>query len=188
MKGGRGLRRLMGQAARPAINMLARAIIDLVDDATAVQSLQATVLADETHDEIEHFQGYGLTSNPPKGLEALIAFVGGLRSHAVAIAIGDRKYRLTGLSEGEVALYDDLGQVVHLTRDGILVRSGLPVIVEAERLVVTASADVAISAPSVVVDSADVQLGGAGGKKVALDGDDVVAGKVVASSAHVVAS
>lgn len=188
MSGVRGVRKLMARAAGRAANMLARGVISRVDDARLVQEIQAELLADETADELEHFQTYGLTSNPPAGLEAIVAFITGLRSHGVVVAVGDRKFRLRNLPVGEVALYDDLGQVVHLTREGIVVRSTLPVTIEADRLVVTATTDVAITAPSVVVDSADIQLGGAGGKKVALDGDDVVAGKVVASSAKVTAS
>jgi phage gp45-like len=32
--------------------------------------------------------------------------------------VDDRRYRLTGLAKGEVALYDDLGSKIHLQRDG----------------------------------------------------------------------
>jgi phage gp45-like len=49
----------------------------------------------------------------------------------VVISIEDRRYRLTGLAEGEVALYDDLGQVVHLRRGGLFLESPLNVTVKA---------------------------------------------------------
>ena len=48
-------------------------------------------------------------------------FVNGNRSHGVAFVTGDRRYRLYKLVDGEVALHDDLGHQVHLTRDGIVV-------------------------------------------------------------------
>jgi len=38
--------------------------------------------------------------------------------------VSDRRYRLTGLAEGEVALYDDLGHKVHLAREGIVIDGG----------------------------------------------------------------
>lgn len=44
--------------------------------------------------------------------------------------VADRRYRLQGLKTGEVALYDDIGQCVHLTRGGILIKgAGLPMVI-----------------------------------------------------------
>lgn len=43
------------------------------------------------------------------------------RSHAVVVTVSDRRYRLKGLQTGEVAVYDDQGQSVTLTREGIVV-------------------------------------------------------------------
>ncbi|EFC1638085.1 hypothetical protein FA847_24090 [Escherichia coli] len=45
----------------------------------------------------------------------------GDRSHAVVVTVSDRRYRLKGLQTGEVAVYDDQGQSVTLTREGIVV-------------------------------------------------------------------
>jgi phage gp45-like len=45
-------------------------------------------------------------------------------SHPIVLVVGDRRYRLKNLQDGEVAIYDDLGQKVHLTRDGIRVDAG----------------------------------------------------------------
>lgn len=45
--------------------------------------------------------------------------------------VADRRYRLQGLAAGEVALYDDLGQKVHLTRGGIVIDgAGLPMTIQ----------------------------------------------------------
>ena len=38
--------------------------------------------------------------------------------------VSDRRYRLKGLARGEVAVYDDQGQSVTLTRAGIVVNGG----------------------------------------------------------------
>ena len=49
-------------------------------------------------------------------------------SHAVAVTVSDRRYRIRSLKQGEVAIYDDLGQSVTLTRTGIVVNgAGKPI-------------------------------------------------------------
>ncbi len=40
------------------------------------------------------------------------------------VVVADRRFRLKGLARGEVALYDDQGQSVTLTRAGIVVNGG----------------------------------------------------------------
>lgn len=123
-----------------------------------------------------------------------MAAVGGLRSHGIVIAVEDRRYRMTGLQSGEVALYDDLGQQVYLTREGILIKSPGTISLQGQGVVtVQSAAEADVIAPTVkvnastmaVVTSPNIQLGGAGGKKIALDQDPVVGGKVQASSTKV---
>ncbi|WP_431477838.1 phage baseplate assembly protein domain-containing protein [Massilia eburnea] len=58
----------------------------------------------------------GFTSVPKPGAEGVVVFVGGNRDHGLVIAVEDRRFRLKGLASGEVAIYDDQGQKVHLTR------------------------------------------------------------------------
>lgn len=171
------LRKALAPMGRAVSMMVARVVVRLVNDAGGLQVLQVDGLADETLDAVERFQNYGFTSRPRPGAEGIMVSVGGVRSQGVVIAVDDRRYRLRAMAEGEVAMFDDLGQLVHLKRDGILVHTALKVVVEADTVSVTAN--------SALIDSADIQLGGAGGKKVALDGDLVVGGKVVASSAKV---
>jgi phage baseplate assembly protein V len=78
-------------------------------------------MARVTRDGVERFQNYGHTSNPHPGAEGVMVSVGGNQDHGIVIAVDDRRYRLTGLAEGETALYDDLGQKVYLTRNGIVI-------------------------------------------------------------------
>lgn len=117
--------RMTAPLARGLGNMLARGTVVLVNAATKMQTLQVKLLSGEAKDGIEHFEGYGLTVKPHPGAECVALFFGGDRSHGVVIAVADRRYRMTGLAEGEVALHDDLGQHVHLTRTGIVVYSAL---------------------------------------------------------------
>lgn len=101
--------------------MVSRAVVGLVNDAMKLQSVQVTLLSDQVIDDAEHFQHYGCTSVPLPGAEGIALSIGGSTGHTVVINIDDRRYRLTGLVAGEVALYDDLGHKVHLTRDGIVI-------------------------------------------------------------------
>lgn len=159
------VRRLTAPIAGRMQMMIGRAVIAAVADGQKAQALQIELLADEVQEGVERFQGYGFTSHPHPGAEAIVACVGGTRSHAIVIQVEDRRYRLKNLAAGEVALFDDLGQVVHLKRDGILIESPNKVRIEAP--------DVDVVADIVTVESDDIRLGGAGGAKVARIGDDV---------------
>jgi len=99
--------------------MLARAVVNLVDDGRKMQSIQVSVLHEEVKSDVERFQQYGFTSHPHAGAEALMVCLGGNRDHAIVVSVDDRRYRLKLLEAGEVALYDDLGQKVVLKRDMI---------------------------------------------------------------------
>lgn len=101
--------------------MVSRAVVSLVNDSLKMQGLQVTLMADQTPDDAEHFQHYGFTSVPLPGAEGIALAVGGSTGHTVVINVDDRRYRLKGLPGGEVALYDDLGHKVKLTRDGIVI-------------------------------------------------------------------
>lgn len=113
----------MARLLRPIRNaimlMVNRAVLRLVNDGTGLQTVQATVLADETLDGVEHFQHYGFTAHPHPGAECVALSANGRRSNLIIVAIDDRRYRLRPLAEGEVAVHDDQGRVVHLTRSGI---------------------------------------------------------------------
>lgn len=170
--------------------MLGRANVGLVNDASQLQELQVEMLADELQDGVERFQQYGFTSHPHPGAEAISAAMGGLRSHVVILSVDDRRYRLTGLQQGEVALHDDLGNVVLLGRDGIVVTGAAKVSVAAPQIEATGESTVTVTAPQVLVDSANVQLGGAGGKAVARVDDlvDLATGKIISGSDKVTAA
>jgi len=106
----------------------ARAVLRLTDDGGGLQQLQVGLLKDETRDRVEYPQDYGLTSRAFPGAEAVVVFLGGNRDHPLAIQVADRRYRLKGLRTGEVALYDDQGQSIWITRDGIVIDgAALPV-------------------------------------------------------------
>lgn len=123
--------RLIAPYARRLGNMLARGAVSVVNAASKMQTLQVKLMADEVKDGVEHFEPYGFTSHPKAGAEAVGMFFDGDRSHGVVIVVADRRYRLVSLQPGEVALHDDQGQKIHLTRSGIVIDgAGLPITVQ----------------------------------------------------------
>jgi phage baseplate assembly protein V len=113
-------------------NMVARAVVQLVNDGTKLQVVQLSILDGETREGCERFQSYGLTSVPLDGAEAVVLFAGGRRDHGLVIAVDDRRYRLKGMQGGEVALYTDEGDRIHFKRGGTIeVKAATKVIVDA---------------------------------------------------------
>jgi len=115
--------KMAGPLGRAIQNMISRGTVRLVDSGKKMQSLQVGLLQGETADGVEHFEPFGFTSCPSSGAEALVVFPGGDRSHGIAIVVGNRKYRLTGLASGDAAIYDERGQHIILTTGGIVVNA-----------------------------------------------------------------
>lgn len=114
--------RLMGPVWRRIRLLVSRGVLKLVDDSLKLQGVQVSLLGGEPA-WAERFQQYGYTSHPHPGAEAIVAAVGGARAHLVALAIDDRRYRMKQLAQGEVAMYDDLGNVIVFKRDKIQVQA-----------------------------------------------------------------
>ncbi len=110
---------MLAPLARRLRLLVTRGVLKLIDDAPGIQVVQVTGLAGEVLDGVERIQQYGLTSHPHPGADAIILNVGANRAHPVVIAVDDRRYRLH-LAPGEVAIYDDQGQMVKLARGGIV--------------------------------------------------------------------
>ncbi|MFM0495587.1 phage baseplate assembly protein V [Paraburkholderia caledonica] len=124
----RALGKLTAPLARAIQNMLVRGTVALANGATKMQTLQVKLLADDTPLPLEHFEPYGFTSRPKEGAEVVAAFFDGNRSHGVVIVAADRRYRLTTLEAGDVALHDDKGQSIVLGADGITITGNVKVI------------------------------------------------------------
>ncbi|WP_110972137.1 phage baseplate assembly protein domain-containing protein [Pseudomonas huaxiensis] len=89
----------------------------------------------------ELMQQYGFASGPLPGAEYIVIPVGGNSKHAVVVASGDGRYRIQ-IKDGEVALYTDEGDFIHMKR-------GRLIEVETETLVIRASTKVVLDTPLV---------------------------------------
>ena len=118
------MKHFLGPMARQISNLLGRGAVSLANAAGKLQTLQVALLADESKDAIEHFEPYGFTSHAFPGAEVIAAFLDGDRSNGVALCVTDRRYRVRNLVAGEVAIYDDQGAVIKLTRSGIVIDGG----------------------------------------------------------------
>ncbi len=127
--------RLLGRLNARVRASIGRAIVGLVNDSTKLQAVQVTLRADETRDDAEHFQHYGFTSHPLPGAEGVGLAVGGSSDHVVVVCIDDRRFRLKGLQEGEVALYTDQGDKMIFKRNGVIEITGSTKLVLATPLV-----------------------------------------------------
>lgn len=152
--------KLTAPLRRRVLLMVGRAVVLAVDDSSKCQTVQITALKGEVLDNVERITEYGFVSHPHSGAEAVLLAVGGNRANGVVIVAGDRRYRLTGLAAGEVALHDDQGQVIKLARGGIEITTDKPI---------------TVNAPKVVVNSDEIVLGGEDGSEqpIARIGDEV---------------
>lgn len=107
-----------------------RAVLTNIASNTPIQLMQADALSGEQLQDNELMQHYGFTSVPLKGTQAIVLPIGGKTAHGIIIATEHTTYRLKGLKNGEVALYDDQGQSIVLTRGGIVIDgAGLPILI-----------------------------------------------------------
>ena len=109
-----------------------RSIITSVAEG-AIKRFSGTGRANETFTDREYFQHYGFTSRPLSGAEAVVLKKG---NNIIVVASDDRRYRLA-LEEGEVGLYTDEGDSIHLKR-------GNEIHVTTEKLIIKAGTKVDI--------------------------------------------
>jgi phage gp45-like len=160
-----------------------------------IKLFSATGRTDESFDQREYFQHYGYTSRPLPGAEIIIIREG---NHIIAIGSDDRRYRLA-VEEGEVALYTDEGDKIHLMRDKTIhIVSGNKLIadianevdintkvakvaatvscdVTSPAVTVNADASCIVTSPAVTVNSPSVLLGGSSGAMRFLADERIIA-------------
>lgn len=94
-----------------------RAVSTGLQIATRIQRVNAEGLAGEQLQDMELFQHFGFTSAPPAGHQMIVIPLGGRTSASVVVATEHGTYRFQLGAEGEAALYNQWGDVVHMRQD-----------------------------------------------------------------------
>ncbi len=148
------------------MNMIRGMIKSTTASAGKIMRASISGRTSETIDDREMLQQYGISSRPKTDAEVILLRDG---NQYLIIASDDRRYRIS-LAEGEVALYTDEGDVIHLKRgkeidiksgSKINIESGGDVSIDANSDVnINASANVDINATaSVKVKAPSVKMG-----------------------------
>lgn len=145
------------------ISMFRPGVVLATRDDGPVQRLQVQVSSMEIRDNVINTCWWGFASRPLPGGQVLVSVPGGNASGGFVVSSGDTRYHFA-LSEGECAIYDDLGQSVHLTRTGITIDGGgLPIQVQnAPTITMTATTNVRLVTPLLevtgdILDNCDTQ-------------------------------
>ena len=177
--------RLFARHTRKLRNVFARGVVTLVQDGFKMQGLQLSVLPGELIDGAEHPQPYGFSSHPLEGAEAFVAFAGSDHTHPVVLVVDDRRYRIVSSAPGEVVIYTDEGDKVHLRRGRKIEVTTMQLEVNAEasatyntaNFTVNASGAATINAASLLISAGAIGFAGKDGADV----EAVVQGKLRAT-------
>ena len=115
----RQMHRLLSPLRRGLQQVVRVCTLNRVNDASAIQTVQVETLSGEVI-EVPRIQDYGITSVPLPGSKGVVVAIGGKTNGYVCIKMDDKRYRQVNLKPGEVALYDNQGQLVHLKEGGLM--------------------------------------------------------------------
>lgn len=101
------------------MSSVARGVVSRTDDTKKVQRFQAELLADETEEDVEHFQPQGVSFCTQPGAEFIALAVGGSRAHTVALCAQDPAKRPTSGKPGTGGLYKDKKFFVFIDSENI---------------------------------------------------------------------
>ena len=106
--------------------LIGRAILQAIDVTKKTTTIQVTGLANETISDVEKIDEFGFSSNPPidGDSEVVIVFVNGNRDQGLALKVHHKSTKPTDLSEGDTRIYDNFGNQITLTSDGIEIQTG----------------------------------------------------------------
>lgn len=127
-----------------------------------VQKIQVEGLDGETVQDLEHAENFGFTSNPPAGSDCVVVLLGGKTSHGIIVTTTNGAYRITGLSDGETAVYNADGAK-------IVLKKGRVIEIDCDKLNIKAPSGVNITSEKVecsAVLTAQGQINGNGGMAV----------------------
>jgi phage baseplate assembly protein V len=145
---------------RRVMNMVATVKITATDDTGPVHRAQVRGFPPETIDNMPVLQIYGLASHAMPGSDATALFTSGDRSNGTIIATGNQQYRLRNLKSGEVALYDNGGNIVKLANGGnIEITCPHGITIKCDTLAINADSSITLTSPKVTVKSPNFSSG-----------------------------
>ncbi|MEI6896250.1 MAG: phage baseplate assembly protein [Psychromonas sp.] len=106
-------------------------VIGTVTGATT-KVLQIRTSTGKTNDRIKRIHNYGFMSRPKIGARAYVHFLGGVLSRGFSSSVEDERFEME-LKDGEVAVIDDKGNLIHFTSTGINITTLGSVNVEAAK-------------------------------------------------------
>ncbi len=115
-----------------------------IGEVTGVETkvLQIKTSTGRINDRIKRLHNYGFMSRPKVGARSYLLFLGGVRSRGVSFCVEDERHEME-LEPGEVAMLDDKGNLVHFTKNGIVITTNEKVDVNAKKdISVTAGGDI----------------------------------------------
>jgi phage baseplate assembly protein V len=113
-------------------------------------------------DGVERAQQYGFSSHPKSKAECFVVFCGAASDHPVILSVDDRNYRIIGSEPGEVIIYTDEGDTIHLKRKNIIeVTTKGDVIVKAGKTVdVRAGTSITLTSENIYLTAPNIHLNG----------------------------
>jgi phage baseplate assembly protein V len=135
-----------------------RMIVRMVNDTQPRQRLQVQNFAGQIINNVPRMQNYGFSSHPPLGSEATIIALGGNQSNLVALAVEDKKSRLSGLLINDVAIYHADGHFIKLSKNQMVEVIGDTLNIRVKSVNLVAD-EVVITSP-VTTFSGDISVGG----------------------------
>ena len=115
--------RVIAAIRRKIFLLIGRALLTTIDNSGKVQRVQVTGLKDETISDVERVQNYGLESFPKTDMEVTMLFLNGNRDQGIAVGVMDRANRPTGMSTGDVMLWNTDSMKVWLKKDGVYIET-----------------------------------------------------------------
>ena len=133
--------------------------------------------------------GFGLYAGPSIGDQVIVLHLeDDFESGMIVARVNDDTHRAPSVPSGEAWIVHSSQSALKFLNNGdVMLASNRDLNVDVVGdLNATVTGDASISANgNVVVDGAQIELGGAGGKRIVLDGDPVSGGVVIASSTKV---
>jgi phage baseplate assembly protein V len=136
--------------------VLARGVVQTVDDSGDVQTAQLYTGDDVGRSSVEVHQPYGFASNPPDAQPlALVLAIGGDQGHQMSLQLWSA-YRFGNLPKGEAVLWHAGGSRLHLKNGGTIdLLAAALLALASQTMTLNASETIALTAQTMMTISAE---------------------------------